>query len=155
MDNILASNFQLMRFNILSAARDGIDKSPFDAAYVYAWDNGVYPFFHPGADWHEPFKECFKLSESDMDVLSKVLDDHWMQNKPITFYELEEHFGVQGAHRSSTEWSRGKLIAGCRYMFLNEGFDRDFWATLTENMKCPAEAHSIARAPNEEHIYFM
>lgn len=154
MDNILFSNFLLMRFNVLNTTLGGMGNSPFDPAYLFAWQSGVYPAGHASALWHRPFGECFFVSSEKMDELSKVLDDHWIEKKPITFYELEKHFGVHDAHRSSTEWSRAKLTSGCRYLFLEDAFDLEFWATLTENGKCPSEAHSITRKFDDSNIYF-
>ncbi|MDX1366807.1 hypothetical protein [Pseudomonas sp.] len=155
MKNTNEANFQLMRFNILSTSLANQESSPFSSAYIYAWDAGVYPLFNDGADWHKPFNAQFKVTESEIDELSKLLDENWLAKKPITFYELEDHFDVKGTSYTNSNWERWKLITACRYMYLQELFDTDFWASLVENGKCPSEALSICRPFKLTDIYFM
>ena len=149
------SLFQLMRFNILNSGRADMNASPFSTAYIYAWESGVFPAFNEGADWHKPFPEQFNVSEDEVLELGKLLDDKWLEKTPITFYELEDHYGVRGSTHSSGNWDRIKLLNTCRYMYLNSMFDDSFWSSLTENGKCPSEAHSICRPLSETDVYFM
>lgn len=37
-----------------------------DDAYVYAWDSDLYPIFHEGAPWHQPFEEDFRVTKEMM-----------------------------------------------------------------------------------------
>lgn len=137
--------FQLMRFNILSAAKNAGDAWPMHPAYVYAWQSSVFPLFDEAAQFHTPFSEQFAVSMDEVDELSKLLDEAWAAKKSISFYEVENAFGVRGSAQSSTNWQRWKLIRACRYMSLHDMFDKDFWAALLENGKCPSEALSLAR----------
>jgi hypothetical protein len=146
--------FQLMRFNILSSVRVDLENSRFSPSYIYAWESLVYPLFNDGASWHKPFGSQFKVSESEVDELSKILDESWNKKDKLTFYELENRLGVRGSISSST-WERSKLIRACRYMYLEDLFDKDFWTTLTRNGDCPSEALSICRPLQYNDIYFM
>ena len=149
------SLYQLMRFNILSSGKSNLEKSPFSPAYVFAWDRGVFPAFNDGSDWHKPFGEQFNVTEKEVLELGKLLDERWLAKSPISFYDLEKHFGIQGSTHSSSNWDRIKLVIACRYMYLNDMFDKSCWDKLTENGKCPSEAHSICRPFKESDIYFM
>lgn len=155
MENTNAALFQLMRFNVLSLGRTNLEASPFSAAYIYAWESGIYPLFNDGADWHKPFGLQFKISEAEVEELSKLLDENWQEKKPITFYKLEDHFSVRGTTHASSNWERWKLIVACRYMYLGNLFDENFWGTLTKNGECPSEAFSICRPLKSSDIYFM
>jgi len=155
METTNKSLYQLMRFNILNSGRTDLDKSPFSAAYIYAWESGVFPAFNEGAEWHKPFQEQFDVTEKEVLELAKLLDDKWLAKTPITFYDLEDHYGVSGSTHSSSNWDRVKLLITCRYMYLNRMFDDTFWPSLTENGKCPSEAHSICRPLSESDVYLM
>lgn len=155
MKELKEALYQQMRYNVLSTTLNGLNNSPFSDAYIYAWESEVYPFFHDGADWHQAHKEQFKITEQMMDDLSKFLDDLWIAKKTITFYELEKHFGIRGSATSSSEWERWSLIRACRYLYLNNGFDSQFWGALLENMKCPSEAFSVVKDFEKTDIYFM
>jgi hypothetical protein len=78
-----------------------------------------------------------------------------MAKSPITFYELEKHYGVSGTSRGGETWERMQLVHACRYMYLIGSFDEELWSTLCENMKCPSEAHSINRDFKTSDIYFL
>ncbi|CAM3511019.1 hypothetical protein [Parendozoicomonas haliclonae] len=150
MDDIKKMLFLNQKFNILALKANVNTTATIGADYAYAWSEGVYPLFDEGLDWHKPYGEFFDVTEEMMDELSKLLDDHWMSNKPITFYELEDHYKVR---QGTTHWDRPRLIHACRYMFLCSSFSEAFWATLCENGKCPSEAHSIPREFSSEDIY--
>lgn len=141
--------FQLMKFQILLAAKSGVGISD---AYAYAWDNGVYPFFDEGATFHEPFSSHFDVTPEMVDDLTKYLDDCWMEKKVPTFYEIEDHYKVMIGR---TKWDRSKLISTCRYLFLKDSFDGQFWKTLLTPMEHPTEASSVTRKFSAENdIYF-
>lgn len=149
------SLFQLMRFNILSEGSKDIKSSAFSPGYIYAWESGVYPSYNDGADWHKSFPEQFRISDEEVTELGNFLDDKWLEKIPLSFYELEDHFGVRGSTHSSSSWERGKLLVACRYMYLNKMFDDSFWSTLVKNGKSPVEAGSIKKPFKESDIYFM
>jgi hypothetical protein len=143
--------FQLMRFNILNTSRPSLKDSPFSPAYIYAWENGVFPAFNDGADWHKPFAEQFDVTEDKINKISEFLDEKWQAKTPVSFYDLENHFDAKG----SSNLDRVKLKRACRYMWLNEMFDDLFWSTLVENGKCPSEALSICRPLKDGDVYLM
>jgi hypothetical protein len=147
--------FQLMRFNILNSGRADMISSPFSRAYIYAWESGVFPALNKTADWHKAFPEQFYVSENEVSDLLKLLDDKRLEEIPITFYQLEDHYDVTGINHSSSTWNRMKLVATCRYLYLNGALDNSFWSSLTENGECPNEAHSICRPMSETDVYFM
>ena len=154
MQNISDPLFQIMRFNILNSVKGDFDNSIFSTSYIYAWESSIYPLFNDGASWHKPFGAQFAVSEAEVDELSRILDKSWDKKEKITFYELENRLGVKG-NISSNGWERWKLIRACRYMYLEELFDKEFWATLIKNGDCPTEALSICRPLQQSDIYFM
>lgn len=154
MSDISAALFQQMRFSILSTVLDGVDKSPFTDAYLFAWDRGVYPAFDEGADWHIPHADQFKIGEGKVDELAKFLDEKWLAKEPITFYEVESHFDVHGTTHSLGTWDRYELLSVCRYLYLHSHFDDAFWDTLLTNGDCPSEAFSIRSPMDRQSIYF-
>lgn len=154
MQNTDDALFQIMRFNILSSVKADFDNSLFSTSYIYAWESSVYPLFNNGASWHKPFGAQFAVSESEVDELSGILDQSWNKKDKLTFYGLEDRLGVRGSI-SSSRWERSKLIRACRYMYLEELFDKEFWATLTRNGDCPSEALSICRPLQCVDICFM
>jgi len=137
--------FQLMRFNILSTAVSAGEEWPIHPAYVYAWLSGVYPDCDPIVKWHEPFSGQFSVLQKEVSELIVLLDEAWTAKKPISFYDVEDALGIHGVARSSSNWQRWKLVSACRYLFLSESFDDEFWKTLLKNGDCPSEALGIAR----------
>jgi hypothetical protein len=143
--------FQIARFNILVAAKTPGPDRALANAYVFAWDRGVYPLFHEGAHLHQPFSSQFRVLKEMVNELAKYLDDRWLAKEVPSFYELEDYYDIRSGR---TAWDRGNLIAGCRYMFLNDMFDSKFWSTLLAGSDHPTEAKSIRRKFNvDDDIY--
>lgn len=146
----------LMKFNIMTMAVHSELRERIDDAYVYAWDSDVYPIFHSGAPWHEPFEEDFRVTKEMMGELSRRLDKAWNGGQGIapTFYELED---IYGARHGETTWDRSDLIGAMRYMALCRGrFDRKFFEQVTRDSGAPSEANSFADPFNRDSdIYFM
>lgn len=152
MSDVSAALFQQMKLTILLTAKDGAEESPFHIAYLQAWDDGVYPLFDDGVSWHKPHADEFPISQEMVDTLHSILCHHWENKTGITFWALEDELDIQGDHVSHGEFTRYEVIKICRYFFLHENFDKEFWATLCTNGECPGEAHSITR--NDLNIYF-
>lgn len=151
---LMQAMFNQQRLQIMSL---GVHQGEFTDAYLYAWYEGVYPFFEDTDGSvsqmpHETYEEFFLKDKAKVDVLTKLLDDLWLQKKVPTFYELEDMLNTRG----SSEWDRMDLIKICRYMFLQCGtFDNDFWETLLTPMKHPSEARGITRKfDRKKDIYF-
>ena len=153
---LMQAMFNQQRLQIMSL---GVHHGEFTDAYLYAWEQGVYPFFEDTDGSvnqmpHEVYAEFFQKSKDKVDKLSKLLDDLWLKNEVPTFYELEDMVNVRCG---SSEWERMDLIKICRYMYLMGGtFDDNFWNTLLTPTQHPSEASSIKRKFNrKEDLYFM
>jgi hypothetical protein len=82
--------FQVARFNVLCAARtQGVGEVLSDA-YVYAWAEGVFPFFDSNNErFHLAFASHFDVSEEMVDELAKLLDDREREKKYHHFMNLK------------------------------------------------------------------
>jgi len=153
-EKLMQAMFNQQRLQIMSL---GVHHDEYSDAYLYAWSEGIYPFFEDtdGSVFqmpHEVYEEFFQLSRAKVDIISKYLDDMWLEKKIPTFYELENKFNT----RARDEWSRIDLIHICRYLFLHDSFDGHFWRTLLTPMEHPSEAASIIRKFNRvDDVYFM
>lgn len=153
-ENIMQVLFNQQRLQILHI---GKHHNEFSDDYLYAWEAGVYPAMSDGDGSlpqkpHESFADLFITPKHKTDYLMKRLDDAWRSGEKITFYGLEDELLV----RMGTDWSRSDLLRICRYLYLCQIFDSDFWETLVKNGDCPAEAHSVTRVfERTKNIYFM
>ena len=126
-ERLMQAMFNQQRLQVMSL---GVHHDVYSDAYLYAWSEGVYPFYEDtdGSVYqmpHEVYEGFFQQSKAKVDILSKYLDDMWMKKKVPTFYELENRFNTRGRD----EWSRIDLIHICRYLFLQDSFDGHFWKT--------------------------
>ncbi|MGL6368901.1 hypothetical protein ACSZNB_04035 [Aeromonas hydrophila] len=154
MNEVLNALFTQQRLQILTLA---VHHGEYSDAYLYAWYAGVYPFFEDtdGSVMrrpHEHYKEQFRISEDKVDELSLYLDQCEQNDEIPTFYELEDHYQTR---HSQSEWSRSDLLKICRYFFLRNMWDEDFWKKVLEPMKYPSEAASIVRKFDRKNdVYF-
>ena len=140
--------FQIARFNVLVAAKAEL----LPDAYAYAWANGVYPLFHEVAYLHEPFAAQFEVTKEMLEELGTYLDDRWLAKNVPSFYKLEDHYEVR---LGVSGWNRHRLVAACRYMFLDGSFDKPFWDALLKGSDHPSEAKAITQKFNvKDDIYF-
>lgn len=153
MSDVANALFQQMRLTILLTAKDGVEESPFHPAYLLAWDDGVYPILDDGVDWHKSHAEQFRVTKERVNRIFSILCDHWDDKQEITFYGLEDLLGIHGSAHSTGDFQRHDVISICRYLFLHDRFDKEFWSTLCRNGECPSEAHVIASG-REANIYF-
>ncbi|MBA1192816.1 hypothetical protein G7007_08080 [Pseudomonas entomophila] len=147
--------FNIQRFQLLALFANPAAKANISPAYAYAWDRGIYPYGNDGASWHTPYKEQFRVNEAQVGELAEFLDTLWTSGKTITFYELESHYKVNGSARPGPVWDRAGLIGACRYFFLLEWFDEDFWKGLIGHSQCPTESKSISRPFTQDDLYFL
>lgn len=150
-DLIKQALYQQARLTILLTASESIEQSPFSDAYLLAWDREVYPACHDAADWHQPHEEQFKVREEEVLELLKYLNEQWQEKTGLTFYKLEDHYGVHGSTHSDGSWERWKLISVCHYFRLQRLFDDHFWSTLLTNGHCPSESFVITS--NLDRVY--
>ncbi|EOX8433761.1 MULTISPECIES: hypothetical protein [Enterobacteriaceae] len=152
--NIMQALFNQQRLQIMHI---GKHHNEFTDAYLFAWESGVYPAMSDTDGSvpqkpHEPFADFFITPKEKTLFLAKRLDDAWLNKEGLTFYALEDELQV----RYKPGWDRGDLLNICRYLYLDNCFDHDFWKTLVKNGECPSEAHSIMSVfKRTEDIYFM
>ncbi|RON33680.1 hypothetical protein [Pseudomonas brassicacearum] len=147
--------FNLQKFQLLTLFTSKSATKNITPAYAYAWDNGIYPIGNSAAPWHSPYKDQFAITEEQVTELAELLDEKWLKKVKISFYELEAHYDIQGLANSGSEWDRGSLISACRYFYLLDWFDGDFWKGLVGHSDCPSESHSVRREFKPEDVYFL
>ena len=91
--------FSLQRFQILALFSNTAAERTVSDTYAYAWLQSVYPLLNESAPWHKPFAGCFAVSGARLGELKAFLYDRWCGKQPITFYELEDHYGIRGSRR--------------------------------------------------------
>lgn len=146
--------YMLMKFSILQHQQQQFDSDPESVGgYAYAWAHDIYPALHDGVSWHVPFRDEFEVSEEEIMAVLTFLADQWDAKNPVTFYEMEDHFGVHGSSRSDGEFTRWKLCRIVRYLSLDGlRFDKAFWNVLLQNGTAPSEALSLARPLGREDL---
>jgi len=144
--------FRMQRFAIVKTKLNKETEHLIPDAYAYAWYAGVYPLLDQ-SDLHEGYEECFTVTKEQVDIVTKYADQEWLENKRYTFYEYEDHFNVRYGNPRGID--RHALISIFRYCFLNRGFDDQFWETLIEPMKHPAEASSVTMPFNSDYLYLV
>lgn len=153
---IMKALFAQQRIQIMHIAKH---HDEFTDAYLYAWDNSVYPLLSDTdgsipALPHEIYENHFLINKDKVDLILTRLDDAYVKEEKLTFYGLESELGVKRGGLSG--WDRSDLLRICRYLFLDECFDEAFWSVLTTNGQCPAEALSLTRSFDRlKHISFM
>jgi len=154
MDDIKRLLFNQQKFQILATAKNPAMQGMLSGAYVYAWDNNIYPIKEEGVTWHKGYEDCFSVDAEAMGELLKFLDERWLEKNPITFYELEDHYDVSGV-RSGAVWDRGDLISACRYFYLHRLFDTAFWDHMVGAANGPVESHGIRHNFDLAEIYLQ
>ena len=146
--------YQLMKFSILQQQEQRFAEDPSAVgAYAFAWKNDIYPALHDGVTWHVPFCDSFEIPEKETMAVLDFLSDQWEAKTPVSFYDLENHFGVSGASRSNGTFTRWKLCRIVRYLALDGvRFDTEFWDALLKNGDAPSEALSLARPLRADEI---
>lgn len=145
--------YNQQKFLILSRFTDESATRSFTPAYAYAWAHDLFPVGSNGAEWHRPYEHCFAIREEKIDSLAQFLDSLNLENKTITFYELEDHYDVRGSG-GEYSWDRMELIHCCRYFRLLEWFGDDFWKGLVGHSNCPSESHSIMNGYDANDVFF-
>ncbi len=132
--------FELARFNVLTAAVTPGACEHLDNAYVYAWDDRVYPVFHD-SKFTEAFEGGFDIPRNELEALFKYLDDKWLEKDTPSFYKLEDEFDVR---MGTGFWNRSRLMHALRYARLSDRFDEAFFAAILAPTDHPIEASLIA-----------
>ena len=136
MSEHLAAIYQSMRLQVLTLEDNYVPGYGTDSSYKFAWDNEVYPFYHQGVRFHEPFETEFSVSGNQVKEIAELLDSKWLEKEKITFYELEELYEKYGSYLD-----REKLVDICQYLHLKRKFNDDFWKGFLSDS--PLEASCI------------
>ncbi|MFD1261639.1 hypothetical protein [Entomomonas asaccharolytica] len=142
--------FKQLRLEILAQSKVTDNMSP---AYLYAWDDSVFPILHDdeAAEFGHAINEYIDSFDISLEIVLTVVN-HLnllaMKKKYQTFYELERSFGG----KFDEQYGRAKLISICRYLYLSDCFNSDFWNTLLDEGKHPSEASYIFYPFNKEDI---
>lgn len=154
MDEIKKMLFSMQRFQVLALYTSIASERTVSDSYAFAWSVGLYPLLNESADWHKAYEECFGARKAQMAELHGYLGDKTVQKSPMTFHELEDHYGVKGSRRPGPLWNQAALINACRYFYLHQQFDEDFWSALLEHGQFPAGAESISRKFDVDDFHF-
>ncbi len=154
MDKVNEMLFSLQRFQIMALYTSTAAERTVSDSYAYAWAESAYPLLHESASWHKPYESSFAVSATQMKELYGFLFDVWKSKKPVTFFQMEDHYGIKGSKRPGSVWSQASLILACRYFYLYQTFDSAFWSSLLSGSQCPIEAETIARKFDAGDIHF-
>ena len=143
--------YSLQKFMILQTKLNPQTADLLPDAYAYAWYVDLYPFLDD-CEWHTHLEDYFDINEAKILPIWDYLAKEWHSKIYHTFYELEEHFGVQ---HDQNEIKRSDLIRILRYAYLVKNFDEKFWRKLLESMKYPSEASIITDDFDVSQIYFV
>jgi hypothetical protein len=154
VDPIKSMLYTIQRFQILSLVSSSSAQKTVSDSYAYAWSESVYPLLNDSAAWHQAFEECFAVRRELLAELHAFLSERWDQRKPLSFYELEDHYGIRGPRRPGPDWDQARLVRACRYFYLHQQFDSEFWSGLLDGGQHPAEAEVISRKFDADSIYF-
>lgn len=154
MDKNTEMLFSLQRFQILALYTSTTSERTVSCAYAFAWSEGVYPLLHESAPWHHPYDLSFAIPKAQMKELHEYLSAMSGSRKQITFFQMEDHFGIKGSKRPGPVWSQPSLILACRYLYLSEKFEPLFWSGLLSGSQCPMEAEAIANKFESTDICF-
>ncbi|PIO96029.1 hypothetical protein CBI55_03645 [Pseudomonas syringae] len=145
MSDVAKMLYNVQKFQILDAYARSSENRHISEAYAYAWSEGLYPIGNEFAVWHEPHGDSFKVGDKKLQELADFLDVTWTDGKTVSFYDLEQRYGIRGTSGFAPDWDRADLIHACRYFKLLDWFDDDFWIGLIGGSGAPTEAHSITR----------
>ncbi len=154
MDKVVKMLFLLQKFQVLSLYTSTSAERTVSDSYAYAWAEGVYPLLHESAPWHQSYETAFEIKPAQIKELDTFLSVAWEAKKDITFFQMEDHFGIKGSKRPGPIWSQASLILACRYLYLYQKFDSAFWSSLLSGSQCPMEAEVIPRKFDAGSIHF-
>ena len=117
----------------------------------FALAKGLFPVLDVVESWvpeRDPLKldsgvgqtEGWVAPSEDMVLLLNFLHEKWRVGEPYTYYQFERRLKQ---HPFAAHMERGVVIYACRYFFLHEVFDQEFWDQLCMRGECPIEADLI------------
>lgn len=146
--------FALQRFQIMALYTNSSSEQSVSGAYAFAWYAGVYPILNKTAPWHGQYEACFDVREDAMHELHAYLAGRFEKKQPMSFFELEDHYGIRGSRRPGPVWDQDKLAAVCRYFYLCGEFDNEFWVAMLSGDQFPPAAEQVMRKFETSACYF-
>lgn len=154
MDDVKQMLFTLQRFHILALYTNTSSERSVSDSYAYAWSQSVYPFLNHTAYWHQAYETCFGVRQAQLIQLHEFLLGRWRAQSPLTFYDLEDHYGIRGSNRPGILWTQRSLASACRYLYLHGQFDNVFWSAMLDNGQAPVEAEGLTRRFDSDSVFF-
>lgn len=151
MENTKLTQFNNMRQHIIQTTSSGIQHSPFDDSYIFAWSAGVYPAFNTAIDMHQPYEPLFNISKCNIYELASFLEHIWNKGEIVSFWQFEQLFKAY----INRAWNRQKLIDGCRYLYLTDFFDKNFWNNMLKGVTAEPELLAITRPLENNELLSM
>jgi hypothetical protein len=96
-----------------------------------------------------PFYETYDVGFELVKEIAELLDKKWRDNEKITFYDVENPYKLGGQHWNGKD-VRVDLINICRYFYLSNMFDEDFWKEFMSNS--PSEASYVTSEWSRDEI---
>lgn len=121
---------EIYRSQVVLAKKSGETKNLILDSYAFAINRRLCPVFH--TDESFALDAGFRIKRKIAEEVIKYCDDKWTAGEPLSFYNLEDHFGRD---------ARWALISILRYAALEQRFDKKFFSGLAAN--CPTEAHGL------------
>lgn len=140
--NIEKALFNIQRIQILQSKLNPETTNFISDEYAYAWNVELFPLLD-SSELHYQYESQFRITKSEVDLVTEFADSEWLKKKYYSFYEYEDIFLRSNKFNIKTE--RWHLIAIFRYMYLRHSFDNEFWGKLVKNGECPIEAFGIVR----------
>jgi antitoxin MazE len=158
---VLRALGEIRRLAIVQAASQPQRKHLFPRPHVYAIIHRIYPLLDENrgilTDRNDilfalPFTESYDVPYEFVKEVYDLLDTIWIGHQEITFYQLENPYRF-GDRNLGTANLRKDLIAVCRYLYLHNSFDFEFWEAFMANS--PQEAAVISEPWSDEELLFV
>ena len=155
---ILKALAEIRRGQILSTKANPQTADLYTDAYAHAIMHSVCPIFEEEIGFAEstdeklnlfPFYETYDVPHNLVQEIAELINPKWLNKEQVTFYNIEEQYDVGGK-----QWPgkvlRVDLINICRYFYLRNMFDEEFWKQFMSD--CPSEASSVTDLWSREEI---
>lgn len=155
---ILKALAEIRRGQILATKANPQTEDLYTNAYVHAIMHSVCPIFEEEVGFAEntderlnlfPFYETYDVPHHLVQEISELMDVKWRDKDKITFYDIEEQYGLGDKHWFG-KVLRVDLINICRYFYLRGMFDEEFWKQFMSDR--PSEASSVTNQWSREEI---
>lgn len=155
---ILKALAEVRRRQIVATKFNPQTEELYSDAYVYAVQNSVYPINEEHVGFEDglseildslPFHETYDVGFELVKEIAGLLDKKWLAKEKITFYDVESPYRLHGEHWKGKD-VRMDLINMCRYFYLSNMFDKEFWRQFMS--ESPAEASGVTDEWNRDEL---